>query len=185
MLATGERRTALYKMCVMPVLAERQREFSERILALRAKELEPVEEFIFGDPKVEESKRMTISELRAKMIDDRVFSYDLRSPRFGIMRASRKMVAAYYGLDADALISFIRTQKNVIARQLCFYLIYMHEDKSTPDIGRIFNGRDHTTILHGIKKSAMRFYSCEHEFRVAYDYCRGNLYERDEYYWAA
>ena len=41
------------------------------------------------------------------------------------------------------------------ARQLCFYRIQRECNYSLPRIGRLF-GRDHTTVLHGIRQEEKR-----------------------------
>jgi len=35
---------------------------------------------------------------------------------------------------------------------VAMYLCKLHTTRSYPDIGRRFGGRDHTTVLHGVKK---------------------------------
>lgn len=46
-----------------------------------------------------------------------------------------------------------RRQAPVVhARQVAMYLAKVLTGRSTPEIGRRFGGRDHTTILHAIKK---------------------------------
>jgi chromosomal replication initiator protein len=37
-------------------------------------------------------------------------------------------------------------------RQIAMYLSKQLTDRSLPDIGRRFGGRDHTTIMHGVRK---------------------------------
>lgn len=48
----------------------------------------------------------------------------------------------------------IRRQRNlIIPRQLCMYEVARQRpDLSLPRIGKIFGGRDHTTILHAVRK---------------------------------
>ena len=37
-------------------------------------------------------------------------------------------------------------------RQLAYYLCRMHTTRSLSDIGRSFGGRDHSTVLHGVRQ---------------------------------
>lgn len=55
-------------------------------------------------------------------------------------------------------IKGIRRQRNlVIPRQLCMYEVARQRpDLSLPRIGEIFGGRDHTTILHAVRKMRER-----------------------------
>lgn len=182
MLASG-RRTALYQRCMAPVLAARRQELFERVMAIRGVDL--TQRPVYASPVAEETVRMSFDDLRAKMISKRVYSYDLWCHRSTLMRAIRKMVSVYHGLNEDALSSDTRRVDYVRARQLCFFLIYMHESRSLPYIGKAFGGRDHTTVLHGIRRSQEKFHKADPKFRAAYDYARGNLYDRDYYYWAA
>lgn len=48
----------------------------------------------------------------------------------------------------------IRRQRNLVTpRQLCMYEVARQRpDLSLPRIGRIFGGRDHTTVLHAVRK---------------------------------
>ena len=184
MLTTSARRSPLYDKCVAPILAQRQKEFHDRIMALRNPP-PPVQVEDAENPTTEEVKYMSVTDLRTMLIQDRIYSYDLVAPRFGVLRASRKAVADYFGISEEDLIGQARSNNLVAPRQLCFYLIYMHEERSLPEIGRLFEGRDHTTILHGIRRVHVKFHGCDYKFRQAFDYIRGNIYARDEYYWAA
>ncbi len=56
------------------------------------------------------------------------------------------------GLSCAELTSQRRLTKIVLARQIGFYLAKKFTNKSFPEIGRRFGGRDHTTVMYGIKK---------------------------------
>jgi hypothetical protein len=45
-----------------------------------------------------------------------------------------------------------RTMQVVYARQIAMYLCKKLTPNSLPDIGRRFGGRDHTTVLHAVRK---------------------------------
>lgn len=66
-------------------------------------------------------------------------------------------VAAESGLPTEVILSPLRTREAVAARQKGLYLAYRLSGKSLPEIGRRFGGRDHTTVLHAVRKiSALR-----------------------------
>ena len=45
-----------------------------------------------------------------------------------------------------------RTRSVARPRQIAMYLCKQLTTRSYPDIGRRFGGRDHTTVLHAVKK---------------------------------
>lgn len=61
-------------------------------------------------------------------------------------------VAADSGLPIQVILSPLRTREVVAARQKGLYLSYVMSGKSLPEIGRRFGGRDHTTVLHAVRK---------------------------------
>ncbi|MFJ6322282.1 MULTISPECIES: helix-turn-helix domain-containing protein [unclassified Rhizobium] len=60
--------------------------------------------------------------------------------------------AAELGFTFDKIRSPDRHRKVVAARQLLMYEVKKLFDRSYPEIGRLFGGRDHTTVLHAVKK---------------------------------
>lgn len=61
-------------------------------------------------------------------------------------------VTADSGLPTEVILSPLRTREAVAARQRGLYLAYVMSGKSLPEIGRRFGGRDHTTVLHAVRK---------------------------------
>jgi chromosomal replication initiator protein len=57
------------------------------------------------------------------------------------------------GIDVDDLLGQNRTAKIAIPRQLAMYILSTI-DISSPQIGELLGGRDHSTVLYGIKKVA-------------------------------
>ncbi len=49
-------------------------------------------------------------------------------------------------------LHLVHLQANVAQNQIAMYLSKKMTTKSLPDIGRRFSGRDHTTVIHAIKK---------------------------------
>ena len=64
----------------------------------------------------------------------------------------QKIVAAYYNLKIIDLKSSKRLKTLVLPRQIAMYLSRQLTSCSFPDIGEKFGGKDHSTIIHAIKK---------------------------------
>jgi hypothetical protein len=69
-----------------------------------------------------------------------------------IMRIKLAVLDDYPGVTLTDIDSRRRESTVVRARHIAMYLIKNKTLKSLPEIGRRFGGRDHTTVLHGIKK---------------------------------
>jgi hypothetical protein len=61
-------------------------------------------------------------------------------------------VADYFNFDMNDMRSDTRSAPIAYARHVAMYLARKLTTKSLPAIGRVLGGRDHTTILHGIRK---------------------------------
>lgn len=57
-----------------------------------------------------------------------------------------------YGITSVELISHRRAQRLVRARHVAMWLCCRLTPASTPVIGRCFGGRDHTTVLHAVRR---------------------------------
>ena len=62
------------------------------------------------------------------------------------------LVARHFDVSLAALNSASREREVVRARQVAMYLIRKLTDSSLPSIGRAFGGKDHSTVLHAIRK---------------------------------
>ncbi len=76
---------------------------------------------------------------------------DSTSPEItvGVIMAA---TAAYFGLSLDDLCGSSRSRMLVTARQIAMYLCRELTDLSLPKIGQAFGGRDHTTVMHAVRK---------------------------------
>lgn len=63
-------------------------------------------------------------------------------------------VCRHYGFSRADLLSQRRTADVVRARQIAMYLGKTLTQRSLPEIGRVLGGRDHTTVLHAVRKLA-------------------------------
>lgn len=64
----------------------------------------------------------------------------------------QKRVAEYYGIKISDMQSARRSQNVARPRQVAMYLAKALTSRSLPEIGRKFGGRDHTTVLHAVRK---------------------------------
>lgn len=64
----------------------------------------------------------------------------------------QRRVADHYALKVNDLLSARRTREIARPRQVAMYLAKMLTPRSLPEIGRRFGGRDHTTVLHAVKR---------------------------------
>ena len=64
----------------------------------------------------------------------------------------KRRVSEYYSLRMTDLISARRARVVARPRQVAMYLCKMLTSKSLPEIGRGFGGRDHTTVIHAVRK---------------------------------
>jgi chromosomal replication initiator protein len=64
----------------------------------------------------------------------------------------QRIVARQYNVSRADLLSSRRTANVVRPRQVAMYLAKVLTLRSLPEIGRRFGGRDHTTVLHAVRK---------------------------------
>ena len=63
-----------------------------------------------------------------------------------------RIISRHYGVSKGDLLSQRRHRSVVWPRQIGMYLAKQLTARSLPEIGRRFGGRDHTTVLHAIRK---------------------------------
>jgi chromosomal replication initiator protein len=64
----------------------------------------------------------------------------------------QREVCAYFGITRLTLLAHRRPADEVHYRQVAMYLAKILTVQSLPEIGRRFNKRDHTTVLHACRK---------------------------------
>jgi chromosomal replication initiator protein len=62
------------------------------------------------------------------------------------------VTADYFSISLEDLTSHSRSRNLVNARQIAMYLCRELTDLSLPSIGKHFGGKDHTTVMHAVKK---------------------------------
>ncbi len=81
----------------------------------------------------------------------------------------QKTVADFFNIKVADMYSKKRPANIARPRQIAMYLAKELTQKSLPEIGELFGGRDHTTVLHAVRKiTADRSKSpeCNHELHV-------------------
>jgi len=64
----------------------------------------------------------------------------------------QRIVSKHYNVTKADLLSARRTRTIVRPRQIAMYLAKVMTPRSLPEIGRRFGNRDHTTVLHAVRK---------------------------------
>jgi chromosomal replication initiator protein len=86
----------------------------------------------------------------------------------------RDRVAAEWGTSVEGLISKRRTKDLTVPRQVAMYLIREMLDLSLVEIGNLFGGRDHSTVIHAVNKVEEEL-SVDDTFRARVELLRNNL----------
>jgi len=64
----------------------------------------------------------------------------------------QNLVATHFNLNIQEMLSARRSRSLARPRQMAMYLSKQYTTNSLPDIGRKFSNRDHTTVIHAVKK---------------------------------
>jgi chromosomal replication initiator protein len=64
----------------------------------------------------------------------------------------QRRVCEFYGVKVSEVLSAKRTQNLTKPRHVAMYLSKILTSKSLPDIGKKFGGKDHTSVIHSIRK---------------------------------
>lgn len=63
-----------------------------------------------------------------------------------------RVVCAYLNEDAESIKRPCRKPEKVLARGIIYHFAMRHTVMSMKSIGKRYGGRDHTTVLHGLKR---------------------------------
>jgi chromosomal replication initiator protein len=72
------------------------------------------------------------------------------------VEAIQDAVCEAFGITRDELLSASRAARLVWPRQVAMYLARETTDLAFPEIGRRFGGRNHTTVMHAVRRTAAR-----------------------------
>jgi len=64
----------------------------------------------------------------------------------------QRKVSEYYNIRISDIVGPKRLRSYARPRQVAMYLCKQLTSRSLPEIGRQFGGRDHTTVMHGVKR---------------------------------
>lgn len=102
--------------------------------------------------------RMVAEIIRRLHKAQEIIGYDIEAKRAQMVpripEDVMKLVADYFKLSVDHLLSNDRHKEVIIPRQICMYLIKMELGCSYEKIGEAFGGRNHTTVMHACNKMA-------------------------------
>ena len=88
---------------------------------------------------------LELSELALKEI------FDQKQPKKVTAEMIMQTVSDYYSVTLSELVGPTRKREVTVPRQVAIYLTREMTGMSLPQIGEVFGGRDHTTIMHSCK----------------------------------
>ena len=84
--------------------------------------------------------------------DNNLYSGSFKALKSINVEFIQNLVASHFNLNIQELLSPRRSRSLARPRQIAMYLAKQHTTNSLPDIGRKFSNRDHTTVIHAVKK---------------------------------
>ena len=95
-------------------------------------------------------------EVTCEMVEELLQHYVHAEPDVTTPERILTTVAEGFGIKADALIGRRRTRSIVLPRQVAMYLLRQLTELSLVEIGSLFGGRDHTTVMYACDRIAER-----------------------------
>jgi len=99
---------------------------------------------------------LTAKPLSTELIDAVVPKVS-RSSAANPVEEIQQRVSAAFGISRAELVGSTRAATPLRARQVAIYLTRELTDLSLPQIGRLYGGRDHSTVLNSIRRIEARF----------------------------
>jgi chromosomal replication initiator protein len=87
-------------------------------------------------------------ETTQELLQDLLRAHDRRLT----MEEIQKRVAEHFKIRVSDMSSARRSRAVARPRQVAMYLSKQLTSRSLPEIGRAFGGRDHTTVIHAVRK---------------------------------
>ncbi|MBI4513554.1 MAG: chromosomal replication initiator protein DnaA [Gemmatimonadetes bacterium] len=97
------------------------------------------------------TRREVTVELAREALEGMVGTGTLEQGRLTAERV-REAVAEAFGVPVDGLVSGRRARHLALPRQVAMYLIKQLLDLTYVEIGELFGGRDHSTVIHSVTK---------------------------------
>jgi len=122
-------------------------DYISRIVVSHGRDLDgSVNRLVAANQLTQEPVTVTLAE---RTLADLVRAREARRVRIeDILR----IVSRHYKVPRNELLSSRRSRDVVRPRQIAMYLAKSLTSRSLPEIGRRFGGRDHTTVLHSVRK---------------------------------
>lgn len=113
---------------------------------------------------------LTARPLSPELIDS-VIPKPSRSREATPVEEIQERVSRSFGISRAELVGSTRAATPLRARQVAIYLTRELTDLSLPQIGRLYGGRDHSTVLNSIRRAEARF-SADEELAARVDQLR-------------
>jgi hypothetical protein len=81
----------------------------------------------------------------------------------------QRLTSEWLGLAPEQLLSLDRKAEVASARHVAMYLSRELTDASLPTIGRAFGGRNHTTVLHALRRVRSRIATSVEDYWLVHD----------------
>lgn len=91
-------------------------------------------------------------EIDMDMVQDCLSDVIKTSDRKITIEEIQRKVSDHYNIRLSDLIGPKRLRVYARPRQVAMFLAKQHTSRSLPEIGRRFGGRDHTTVMHGVRR---------------------------------
>jgi chromosomal replication initiator protein len=114
-------------------------------------------------------------ELAAEVLDS---LYPHTTPHARSLAEIQSAACQHFGISPEELLSSSRTARVAWPRQVAMYLARELTDESLPAIGRHFGRRDHTTVIHAVRRAEARILA-DSSLRQAVDNLRHKLTAED------
>ncbi|MBX7112624.1 MAG: chromosomal replication initiator protein DnaA [Dehalococcoidia bacterium] len=99
---------------------------------------------------------LTHQDITLELAEDVLSQYVNAEPDHLTPERILTAVSERFGVKTEAMLGQRRTQVVALPRQVAMYLLRQLTDLSLVEIGRVFGGRDHTTVLYACEKIARR-----------------------------
>ena len=114
-------------------------------------------------------------ELATEVLDG---LYPHTSPQTRTLTEIQAAACQHFNISPEELLSSSRTARVAWPRQVAMYLARELTDESLPAIGRHFGRRDHTTVIHAVRRAEQKIVK-DPASRKAVDNLRYALESRD------
>lgn len=98
---------------------------------------------------------LTHQEITPELAEEVLHQYVNPEPDQTAPERILTLVSERFGVNTEALCGKRRTQTIALPRQIAMFLLRQLTDLSLVEIGRIFGGRDHTTVMYACEKVSL------------------------------